>query len=346
MDAYLTSLIAELTYYEKAVGFDKLQTVYIGGGTPTVLATKQLDRLFSYLHSFIDFNKLTEVSVEANPESLNDACKVSCLKQNGVTRISLGVQSFNADHLKMLQRSHTEKDICKVIAMLNKENFEINVDMIYGIPSQSLKDWEQDLERLLRLPVTHISAYSLILEEHTKFHNEYAKDNLKLVDNEVEAQMFKLVIDKLVSAGFEHYEVSNFTKNKRSFHNMMYWKNEHYIGVGLGAHGHINGSRYENTRGMPSYKKALELGELPITNSHALTDKEQIEESMFLGLRLMEGIDFDVLQAKYRVNIYELYQPKIDKLCNLGYVSLKSGVLRLTKKGLMMANDVFEEFLL
>jgi len=370
VDTYLSALIAELAIYEKTVGFTNLRTIYIGGGTPTALTTKQLDRLFSSLHSVINFSLLIEVSIEANPENLHDIEKIACLKRNGVTRISLGVQTFHEKHLQILGRAHAKKDAVKVITLLAKENFEINLDMIYGIPAQTLKDWESDLNTLLQLPITHVSAYSLILEEHTKLHIDYMNSNLKLVDNEIEAQMFELAIDKLTIAGFEHYEISNFTKNKRSVHNMIYWKNDHYIGVGLGAHGHLaytqkveitlnanniniareinenNSIRYENTRSITSYKKILETGMLPILSSHALTRDEQIEESMFLGMRLMEGIDLEQHLAKYQVNIYDLYQPQLDKLRNLGYVSLESGVLRLTRKGLLLANDVFAEFLL
>lgn len=357
--------------YEKNIGFSELKTIYIGGGTPTVLTTKQLDRLFTYLHSVINFCQLTEISIEANPESLNDTRKIACLKRNGVTRISLGIQTFQDKHLQILERSHTKQEIYEVITLLSKEAFEINLDMIYAIPTQTLKDWENDLDILLQLPITHVSAYSLILEEHTKFYIDYMKDELQLIDNEIEAQMFELVIDKLTSAGFEHYEISNFTKNKQSMHNVTYWKNEYYIGVGLGAHGHLiqtpeveislnsnhlnieqetiaknNSIRYENTRSINAYKQALEKDKLPVLTSHALTREEQIEESMFLGMRLIEGVNINHLQAKYHVNIYELYKPKLDKLRDLGYVSLESGVLVLTRKGLMMANEVFEEFLL
>ena len=371
IDAYLTALITELNMYEKYVGFTKLQTIYIGGGTPTALTTKQLDKLFTYLHSIIDFIRLIEVSIEANPENLNDPHKVACLKQNGVTRISLGVQTFQEKHLQLLGRSHTKKHACEVINLLSKANFEINLDMIYAIPSQTLKDWETDLNIVLQLPATHVSAYSFILEEHTNFYVNYIKNKLKLVDNEIEAQMFELVINKLTEAGFEHYEISNFTKSKQSVHNVTYWKNRYYIGVGLGAHGHLvstpeveavlslndiniaqgiitgdNSVRYENTRSITTYKKSLITGELPVLNSHALTRDEQIEESMFLGMRLMEGVDLEQLNARYSVNIYELYEPQLDKLRGLGYVSLESGVLRLTQEGLFMANNVFEEFLL
>ena len=371
MDAYLKALITELTIYEKTIGFSNLQTIYIGGGTPTVLSRSQLDRLFTYLHSVINFHRLVEVSIEANPESLNDTCKIACLKSHGTTRISLGVQTFEEKYLQILQRSHTKKEAYKAIALLATQNFEINLDMIYGIPTQTLKDWENDLNTLLQLPIMHVSAYSLILEAHTKIYINYMKNKLELVDNEVEAQMFELVIDKLTCAGFEHYEVSNFTKNKRSNHNEMYWKNKSYIGVGLGAHGHLvqtlgaktapkskninisqeiinetNRIRYENTRSMTAYKKALAAGELPVLKTHTLSQAEQIEESMFLGMRLLDGINLKQLQAKYGVNIYELYKPKLDKLRDLGYISLDLSVLKLTGQGLLMANDVFEAFLL
>ena len=370
IDAYLSALIAELAIYKKTIGFSELETVYLGGGTPTALTTIQLDRLFTYLHSVIIFSQLTEVSIEANPENLKDIGKIACLKRNGITRISLGVQTFQEKYLQILQRSHTNKEAIDVVTRLSQENFELNLDMIYGIPTQTLSDWEDDLNILLQMPITHVSAYSLILEKHTRFYIDDKKKKLELVDNEIEAQMFELLINKLTTVGFDHYEISNFTKCKRSNHNLIYWQNDFYIGVGLGAHGHlpltpetkimvnmlnddiaqeINNSaslRYENTRSITSYNKTLATGKSPVLNSHALTRDEQIEESMFLGMRLLEGVDLSYLQAKYNVNIYELYKPQLDKLRSLGYVSLESGVLRLTQKGLLMANDVFTEFLL
>jgi len=349
-DAYLDALITELTIYEKTFGFADLKTVYIGGGTPTILKTCQLDRLFVYLHSVIDFHHLKEVSIEANPESLNDIHKIARLKAQGVTRVSLGVQTFQENHLRLLQRSHCQKDTQEVVHLLAEQGFEINLDMIYSIPSQTLQDWENDLDLLLKLPITHVSAYSLILEEHTKFYIDYMKDQLELVPNEVEAQMFELAIEKLTRAGFEHYEISNFTRDRRSGHNVTYWENDYYIGAGLGAHGHIQSEagamRYENTRSITAYKKALKINKLPVLNSHILTKEERIEESMFLGLRLIDGVNLDQLSTQYHQDILVLYRERIDKLLKLDYISLEASVLKLTKKGLMMANDVFEEFLL
>ncbi|MCL1989381.1 MAG: radical SAM family heme chaperone HemW [Defluviitaleaceae bacterium] len=348
-EAYLDALLTELTCYEKNVGFAHLKTIYIGGGTPTVLTVKQLERLFGYLHSVIHFHQLEEVSIEANPESLNDIEKIACLKAQGVTRVSLGVQTFQENLLNRLERTHTKQDVIDVINKLSTVDVEINVDLIYGIPTQTLQQLEDDLNTLLSLPITHVSAYSLILEPHTKFHVDYMKDKLDLLDNTLEANMFETVIHKLTTHGFSHYEISNYTKSKRSIHNETYWKNEPYLAVGLGAHGQLEQKgrmRYENTRSITAYKKTLAKGNLPISTTHVLTKNEQIEESMFLGLRLLEGINLTQLSDQYNVNIYELYKPQIDQLLTLDYVDLTSHVLKLTKKGLMMANDVFEAFLL
>jgi len=350
IEAYLDALLAELAIYEEMVGFTHLKTIYIGGGTPTILTVEQLNKLFGYLCSVIDFSHLLEVSIEANPESLNEVGKIDALVKNGVTRVSLGVQTFQEKLLKILERRHNKQDVIEVINKLSTAHIQINIDMIYSIPTQTLTQLEDDLNTLLSLPITHVSAYSLILEEHTKFHIDYMKDKIELVDHDLEAQMLEKVIHSLTEASFSHYEISNYTKSQRSYHNETYWKNEPYIAVGVGAHGQLIAqnecTRYENTRSINAYKRALKKGELPVSNSHILTKEEQIEESMFLGLRLLEGVDLARLSAKYQEDIYELYKEKISSLEQIGYVKLENRVLRLTKKGLMMANNVFEEFLL
>ena len=354
IDKYIAALVLEMEIYRKEIeasgkNFD-LKTIYIGGGTPTLLTVAQLEKLFSYLHSIINFDTLEEVSIEANPESLCDPKKICCLKKYGVTRVSLGVQTFNAKHLQTLERNHCNSTVFCTIDLLAQNCFEINVDLIYSIPGQSLAQWEEDLERLFTLPVTHVSTYSLILEKHTKFYRDFLKGRLDLVDNVVEALMFEKGIEKLVSAGFEHYEISNFTLQKKSAHNMTYWKNEPYIAVGLGAHGFLDGTRYENTRSITAYMKNLMAGKKPVLNEQKLTIEDQIEESMFLGLRLMEGICLNDLSNRYNRDIYALYEKNISKLVKQNYLVYTdiSGkkMVKLTKDGLMMANNVFEEFLL
>lgn len=350
IDEYIDALLIELEIYKKKIGFSKLKTIYIGGGTPTVLSKDQLIRLFNYLHNNIDFTKLVEVSIESNPESLNCNELIACLLACGVTRISIGVQTLQKKLLKILERNHSKEDIIDVIHKLSTANVEINIDMIYAIPTQTIHELEDDINTLLSLPITHISAYSLILEEHTKFYKSYLNDELDLLDNDLEAQMFEKVIHSFKKAGYQHYEISNFTRDKRSYHNETYWKNLPYIAVGLGAHGQIiqNNScmRYENTRSINAYKKALVRGELPVTNARVLTRDEQIEESMFLGLRMMEGIDLAEMSTRYKTDVYAMYEKKIKKLLALKLVTYEDFSLMLTDKGIMLANEVFEEMLL
>jgi len=349
IDEYLDALITEIHIYHGTHGFQNLKTLYIGGGTPTVLSISQINRLFTTLHSLIDFQNLIEVSIESNPESINDAQKIQCLIKQGITRISIGVQTFQDHLLKILQRSHTKKDVIEVINKLSTYPVEINIDMIYAIPTQTLSELNDDLDILLSLPLTHISAYSLILEEHTKFYLYYEKDQLEMVDHDTESDMLETVIHRLKNADFTHYEISNFTKNKRSYHNETYWKNQPYIAVGLGSHGQLdeNGrTRYENTRSINLYKQTLQKNELPISSKRILTKDEQIEESMFLGLRLLDGINLHSLSEFYNEDIYRLYEKKINKLKDMGYIMYDNCHLRLTHQGLMLGNEVFEEFLL
>ncbi|MTM92199.1 coproporphyrinogen III oxidase, partial [Turicibacter sanguinis] len=222
----------------------------------------------------------------------------------------------------------------------------INLDLIYAIPGQTLDELRDDLRQVISLEVEHISAYSLIVEEHTQLYLAYMRDQIELTDNEIEAKMYEVTIETLTEAGYEHYEISNFAKSKPSLHNQWYWKNETYIGVGLGAHGYVKGQRYQNTRSINTYIELLKDGKLPMIESHALTKEEMIEEEMFLGLRLLKGVNLKAISDKYDVNIDEIYGKAFEELIQKGYLEQKELNVRLTPSGLLMANEVFEQFLL
>ena len=343
---YLNALIQELKNYERNVGFDQLETIYIGGGTPTALTLPQLSLLFDYLRKSLSFEKLKEISIEANPENLTLE-KVSFLKKQGITRVSLGVQTFEDDLLKQIGRKHKGSDVKKAIKTLKDHGINnINIDLIYSIPGQTLDQIKSDLEKAIALDITHISAYSLIVEEHTKLYLDYMKDKVELTDNEIEATMYEFVIKFLEDKGFSQYEISNFTKGLPSIHNKWYWLNEEYIGVGLGAHGYVQGWRYQNTRAITSYIQTIESGSLPIVERHEVSKEEKIEEEMFLGLRLLQGINIVATNKKHHVLIEEIYEDALKKLIAMDYLIIEEGWIRLTKKGILMANEVFEQFLL
>ncbi len=343
---YIEALIQELKLYQQNVGFSNLQSIYIGGGTPTALSVEQIQPLFDFLTEQIQMNQIQEFSIEANPENLTRD-KIQYLKAQGVNRFSLGVQTFHESLLKRIGRKHQAQEVIQAVANLKQCGIKnINLDLIYAIPGQTLDELRDDLRQVISLEVEHISAYSLIVEEHTQLYLAYMRDQIELTDNEIEAKMYEVTIETLTEAGYEHDEISNFAKSKPSLHNQWYWKNETYIGVGLGAHGYVKGQRYQNTRSINTYIELLKDGKLPMIESHALTKEEMIEEEMFLGLRLLKGVNLKAISDKYDVNIDEIYGKAFEELIQKGYLEQKELNVRLTPSGLLMANEVFEQFLL
>lgn len=343
---YIQALLIELKHYEKQIGFHQLQSIYIGGGTPTALSVKQIQPLFDYLHQSINMNQILEFSIEANPENLTEE-KVKYLLSQGISRFSLGVQTFDETLLKRIGRQHGSEHVQQAVATLKANGMHnINLDLIYAIPGQTIEQLKEDLKKAVSLEVEHISAYSLIVEEHTQLYLAYMKDQLALTDNEIEAKMYEVVMDYLSNYGYQHYEISNFAKSLPSLHNQWYWKNEEYIGTGLGAHGYINGCRYQNTRSINTYISSLKNNDLPIIEKNLLSKEEKIEEEMFLGLRLIEGVNLKMISQKYELDIEQLYQKSLEKMIVAGHLERIGNQIRLTHQGLLMANEVFEQFLL
>lgn len=343
---YIEALLTELKSYEKQVGFNELQSIYIGGGTPTALSVEQIQPLFDYLHQAIPMEQIREFTIEANPENLTKE-KVEYLLSQQVSRFSLGVQTFQEELLKRIGRKHQSHQVKDAVSLLKAHGMtNINLDLIYAIPGQTMEQLEADLNEVLALDVEHVSAYSLIVEEHTQLYIAYMKDKLTLTENEIEAKMYEMVIQTLSQHGYHHYEISNFAKSLPSLHNQWYWKNEEYIGVGLGAHGYVGGVRYQNTRSINAYIDALKQQKLPLIESKLLSQEEKIEEEMFLGLRLMDGINLKAISNKYGVNVEALYDEALSKMIAAGDLKRTGDQIHLTSQGLLMANDVFEQFLL
>lgn len=345
-EEYIEALLMELELYRQEVGFEQLESIYIGGGTPTALTVTQIQPLFDYLHQFISFDRIHEFSIEANPENLTIE-KIKYLISQGITRFSLGVQTFQESLLKRIGRQHQASEVIQAVSNLKQCGmFNINLDLIYAIPGQTMEQLKADLKQVIDLGVEHISAYSLIVEEHTQLYLAYMRDQIELTDNEIEAQMYEMVIKTLTKHGFTHYEISNFAKQQPSLHNQWYWKNETYIGTGLGAHGYVLGHRYHNTRSINAYINLLKQHQKPLIDSHQVTEKEQIEEEMFLGLRLLEGVDLEAFRQKYQVDLKMVYGDVLEPLFEKEYLEWTGKRIRLTSKGLLIANDVFEQFLL
>lgn len=285
VNKYLSSLEQEIKSRYKG---EVLNTIYIGGGTPSSLNIDELTRLFEILKVFKTDN--LEYTIECNIENITEE-KLELLKKYGINRISIGIQTFNDKYIKYLNRNHTKLSAIETIKLVKKYFDNINVDLIYALPNQTLSELENDIDIFLKLDVPHISTYSLIIEPHTVLYNKQEEN----IDENLDYEMYKLICNKLSS--YEHYETSNFGKIK-SRHNLVYWNNEEYYGFGMGASGYINSIRYDNTRSFNEYIKGNYVKE-----EIYQTDKMKIENEFILGLRKISGIDINLFKKKYNMDI-------------------------------------------
>lgn len=342
VDSYLEHLLEEFQSYD----IQKLSTLYIGGGTPTALSAQQLEVLLNGLTKNLDLSALEELTIEANPGDL-DADKIAVLKNSAVNRVSLGVQTFDDKMLKKIGRSHLEKDIYENIDRLKLAGFDnISIDLIYALPGQTMEQVKDNVAKAIGLNIPHMSLYSLILENHTVFMNRMRRGKLPLPKEELEAEMFEYIITELERAGFEHYEISNFSKPSfESRHNLMYWDNAEYYGIGAGASGYVNGVRYKNHGPIRHYLSAVEEGNARITEEH-LSQKEQMEEEMFLGLRKKSGVSMARFEEKFGRSFDGLYGEIVKDLVQQGLMQIDGDRVRMTKRGLFLGDTVAERFIL
>ena len=342
VDSYLEHLIEEYDSYD----IKKLRTLYIGGGTPTALSAPQLAFLLEKLTDKLDLSYLEELTIEANPGDL-DQEKIAVLKDSPVNRVSLGVQTFNDRMLKQIGRSHLEKDIYENIANLKKAGFDnISIDLIYALPKQTMEDVKTNVAKAVALDIPHMSLYSLILENHTVFMNRMRRGKLPLPKEDLEAEMFEYIIAELGKAGFEHYEISNFSKpGFESRHNLMYWDNAEYYGIGAGASGYVDGVRYKNHGPIRHYLQAVEAGNARV-QEEVLTLKEKMEEEMFLGLRKKSGVSKKRFEEKFGLSFEDQYGSVVSELTEQGLLVPDRDIVRMTKQGLFLGDTVAEKFIL
>ena len=342
VDAYLEHLIQETRSYE----IGKLRTLYIGGGTPTALSAQQLAYLLTELPKVMDLSEVEEFTIEANPGDL-DPDKIAVLKESQVNRVSLGVQTFDNKMLKKIGRSHQEQDIYDNIRHLKQAGFDnISIDLIYALPGQTMDQVKENVAKAIDLDIPHMSLYSLILENHTVFMNRMRRGKLPLPKEELEAEMFEYIIEELEKAGFEHYEISNFSKpGFESRHNLVYWDNAEYYGLGAGASGYVDGIRYKNHGPIRHYLEAVEAGKARITEEH-LTLEEKMEEELFLGLRKKTGVSKARFEEKFGVSFDQRYGQVVANLTEQGLLVPDDKQVRMTKRGLFLGDTVAEKFIL
>lgn len=341
VDAYLQALIREFRSYD----ITELRTLYIGGGTPTSISAVQLDYLLTELTRDLNLNTLEEFTIEANPGDLT-VDKIEVLQKSAVNRVSLGVQTFNDKHLKRIGRSHNEAQIYSTIDDLKTAGFQnISIDLIYALPGQTMDDVRSNVAKALSLNIPHLSLYSLILEHHTVFMNKMRRGKLHLPTEDLEAEMFEYIISEMERNGFEHYEISNFTKpGFESRHNLMYWDNVEYYGFGAGASGYLDGIRYRNRGPIQHYLKGVSEGNARLSEE-VLSKNEMMEEELFLGLRKKEGVSIGKFEQKFGTSFEKRYGQIVQELQSDGLLKENNGFIQMTKKGLFLGDTVAEKFI-
>lgn len=323
---YLDVLKQEIDeYYEN----DPIKTIYIGGGTPSSLSIENINKLFSFFNKF-EMIENPEITFECNVNDITEEL-LKTLKKHNVTRLSIGVESFNKDKLRFMDRQHNKKNIISNIKLCKEYGFDnINVDLIYALPEETFHMLKKDVSCMLKLDVAHISTYSLIIEEHTKIYNEKTEP----IEDFMDYKMYKYICKKLKKKGYHHYEISNFAKDGyESKHNLTYWNNDEYYGFGLGSHGYINSMRYENTRNFNKYLK----GEYRL-NELLVSSQEEMENELILGFRKLDGISIKKFYEKFNRDIFEVF--KIEEAIKKGYIVKEGDILYIPENKVYVMNEI------
>ena len=344
--AYIEALNKEIISLREKHNNLEINTIFIGGGTPSVLEADELECLLKEVAK-LNMSKDIEYSMECNPGNLTEE-KLEVMKKYGVNRISMGLQAKQDNLLKGLGRIHNYKTFKENFLLAKKVGFNnINVDLMFGLPNQRLNEWEETLREIISLEPAHISAYSLIIEEGTAFYNLYENDKLKLPTEEEERKMYHLAKKILEENGFNQYEISNYAKEgKECRHNLAYWNMDNWIGVGSAAASYINGKRIKNISSVEGYINSInekrEAVEEIINNSK----NDNMEEFMFMGLRKINGIDENEFKKRFSMNINDVYGEILNKYIDEGLLIRDSGRIFLSEKGIEISNIIMADFLL
>ncbi|RJQ46315.1 MAG: radical SAM family heme chaperone HemW [Nitrospiraceae bacterium] len=361
-DAYIKALKKEISSIPEKT---PLSTLFIGGGTPTALSAPALTDLIDHIFSHFSFTPDFEATIEANPGTV-DREKLQAIYAAGMNRISIGIQSFHDDELLFLGRLHTAKEAEQAVHLARDAGFNnIGVDLIYAIPGQNIVSWRDTIEKALKLKPKHISAYELTIEEGTLLHKfidassppppskswfsrltGFFRNRITKPPEGLIVEMYNQTIDYLKDEGYVHYEISNFAKpGFICKHNLNYWDRGPYYGAGLGAHSFMNSMRSHNTESLEEYLKIISEGQRPVIKTEHITEDKSIAEAIFLGMRKTEGIDIPSFTVHYGKDICTLYEKQIKDMQDAGLLEKGNNALRLTRKGILLSNEVFARFI-
>jgi oxygen-independent coproporphyrinogen-3 oxidase len=320
----------------------KIDTVYFGGGTPSLLKPEQVQQILDAVNSRFEISKSAEITMEMNPATVTPQ-SLAGYRSIGVNRASFGVQTFNDRHLKLLARGHDANDARQTFKMLRDAGFDnISFDLIAGLPGQTMDDWKRNLGEAISMEPEHLSLYLLEIHEGTPLAEQVRSGRRPLPDTELAAEMYELMLDRLADACYEQYEISNFSKSGfESRHNTKYWRLDPVFGFGVSAHSFDGFQRYSNARDTNEYVSRIDSYGVAESSRETI---DRASESAFLGLRLNEGIDLDEYKKQYGFDLIEKYRNELERIEDAGLVELTEDRLRLTRKGMLYSNEVFEIF--
>lgn len=343
---YVDYMKKEIDIYSEILNDYIVSTIFIGGGTPSYIDARYISDILNHLSKRLTLAEKMEISIEANPKTLNSE-KLDVYKDSGINRLSLGVQSLNDDVLSKIGRIHTRKDFLDTYKLVRSKGFDnINVDIMFNLPNQRVKDVVNTLNEIVTLDVEHISYYSLKIEEGTPFYDMDIKNQLALPNEDEERLMYHKGIELLDRSNYNHYEISNFSKKGLECkHNMFYWTVKPYVGMGLAAHSNINKRRYGNTTNFDEYFAAVDKSEFPVVENESIDEATEMSEYMILGLRLIDGIRKDSFNSRFGIHVDDVFGDKLIVLHDKGLLINTADTVKLTSMGLDLSNRVFVELL-
>lgn len=345
-DRYVDAVCKEILLQEKYLASSEIKTIYFGGGTPSILPIKQIEKIFNSIYKHFIIEKDNEITLEANPEDLTEEYLNELKKHTPINRLSIGLQSFIDNELTFMNRKHSVNSSVKAVQNAKKAGFKnLTGDLIFGLPNQSLKNWQYNLQSFFDLKIPHLSAYSLTIEEGTVFGLWKKKNKISEVSDELSIKMYETLINEAEKNGYEHYEISNFAKKGyRAQHNYNYWTGKEYLGIGASAHSFDVNSRQWNVANIQQYIAQINKGKIP-AEKEILSDKDKFNEFIITGLRTFDGIDFEKL-IKHFSNFYPQIEKTLKSLLSEELLTLKNNKLSISDKGKFVSDSIMADLMI
>jgi len=345
--SFVSALINEISNAKEDIHQNAVfDTIYFGGGTPSLLSSDELIQILNAFHSKFEIAENSEITLEANPGTL-DADQLKRFRNAGINRLSIGIQSFKDKDLRVIERIHNAREAIEIIETARRTGFgNLSIDLIFALPGQTMQNWKDNLKKAVELNPEHISAYSLIFEKGTPFYGAREAGRIKSKSESEELKFYQTTIDYLKQNGYLHYEVSNFAKSPEYYsrHNQKYWDHSNYLGFGPSAHSYWNNQRWSNVSSLTQYVTAIKAGKSPVNFREDIEPETMEFENIFLSLRTITGLNLLDFKSRFRIDFTQKYKAKIDPLLINDLAEIHDQYFRLTQKGLFISDAILSEF--